>query len=106
MEGWNALPEREAGSDLQRKDLRPGKVLIDWSQNTWSKTTVSVYSLRAKAGHTVSTPVMWEEVEDTLASGDPDRLTFETGDTLARVARHGDLFAPLLSLEQALPRLG
>jgi bifunctional non-homologous end joining protein LigD len=90
----------------QKKELRPGKVLIDWSQNTWSKTTVSVYSLRARVGHTVSTPVAWDEVEDTLANSDPDQLTFETADTLARVAEHGDLFAPLLELEQELPKLG
>ena len=91
---------------LQKKELRAGKVLIDWSQNTWSKTTVSVYSLRAKAGHTVSTPVTWDEVESCLASGDAAQLAFETADTLARVAEHGDLFAPLLELEQELPRLG
>ena len=91
---------------VQRKDLRAGKVLINWSQNTWSKTTVSVYSLRARDGHTVSTPVTWDEVEDTATSGDPDQLTFETADTLARVAQHGDLFEPMLTLEQELPRLG
>ncbi|MDQ1395394.1 MAG: bifunctional non-ous end joining protein LigD [Acidimicrobiaceae bacterium] len=90
---------------LQRKDLRPGKVLIDWSQNTRTKTTVSVYSLRARPRPTVSTPITWDEVEDALGDEDPEVLVFETDDTLARVAAHGDLFAPLLTLEQELPLL-
>ena len=89
----------------QRKDLRPGKVLIDWSQNTASKSTVSVYSLRARAAPTVSTPVTWDEVDDVAASGDADALVFETDDVLERVGRMGDLFAPLLDVEQELPKL-
>ncbi len=75
------------------KSLRPGKVLVDWSQNSAAKTTVSVYSLRAKARPTVSTPVTWDEVEACSAVED---LTFTSADVLARVARLGDLFAPLL----------
>ena len=89
----------------QRKDLRPGKVLIDWSQNTPSKSTVAVYSLRARQRPTVSTPVSWDEVADVASSGDGDALVFETDDVLARVEQLGDLFAPMLALEQELPKL-
>ena len=86
-----------------RKDLRQGKVLIDWSQNDEHKTTVCVYSLRAKERPTVSTPVTWDEVEDALAAGDAGRLTFDSADVLDRVERHGDLFGPVVELEQELP---
>ncbi len=72
--------------------LRPGKVLVDWSQNSSSKTTVSVFSLRARAHPAVSTPVTWDEV---AACRDPADLVFTTDDVLARVARHGDLWAGL-----------
>src|SRR4051794_16245326 len=82
----------EAVVTQQRKDLRPGKVLIDWSQNTPSKSTVSVYSVRARARPTVSTPVSWDEVDDVAASGDAERLVFETADVLSRVDDLGDLF--------------
>ena len=75
------------------KALRPGKVLVDWSQNNAAKTTVSVYSLRARPTATVSTPVTWAEVADT-AGGSP--LAFTQADVLERV-RDGDLFAPLLT---------
>jgi bifunctional non-homologous end joining protein LigD len=85
----------------QRKELRRNKVLIDWSQNDEHKTTVSVYSLRARERPTVSTPLLWDEVE----AGDPDALVFETDDVLARVDEHGDLFAPVAELEQRLPEL-
>lgn len=88
-----------------KKDLRPGKVLIDWSQNDEHKTTVSVYSLRAKARPTVSTPVTWDEVEACAEAGDPGLLVFEWDDALTRVDQHGDLFAPLLDVEQDLPPL-
>lgn len=77
-----------------RRDLRPGKVLIDWSQNVPAKTTVAVYSLRAKAWPTVSTPVTWEEVGHCAESRDPDLLRFLASDVLDRVQRLGDLFAP------------
>jgi len=86
-----------------RKDLRPGKVLIDWSQNAEHKTTVSVYSLRARERPTVSTPVTWDEVEGVLRSRDPDELAFSSDTVLARVAEHGDCFAAVLELEQELP---
>ena len=83
------------------KDLRPGKVLVDWSQNDQHKTTVNVYSLRARARPTVSAPVTWEEVEGCRTEAD---LRFEQGDVLERVERDGDLFAPVLTLAQELPR--
>ena len=85
------------------KARRTGKVLIDWSQNDKRKTTVCVYSLRATARPTVSTPLDWSEVRATVASGDPAQLVFEAHDVLARVAERGDLFAPVLSLVQKLP---
>ena len=89
-----------------KKELRPGKVLIDWSQNDEHKTTVCVYSLRARPRPTVSAPVTWDEVEACAASGDPATLVFEAADVVARVGELGDLFAPLNELEQTLPRLG
>ena len=85
----------------QKKELRKNKVLIDWSQNDEHKTTVGVYSLRARERPTVSTPLRWDEVE----KGDPDTLVFEADDVLARVEEHGDLFAPVEELEQRLPEL-
>ena len=78
-----------------RRGLRAGKVLIDWSQNHPGKTTVAVYSVRARPFPTVSTPVSWREVHACLEDGDPDLLRFTTADVLARVADNGDLFAPL-----------
>lgn len=86
-----------------RKDLRRGKVLIDHSQNNRHKTTVGVYSLRASATPTVSTPVGWDEVEAAVSDADPEALTFRSPDVLERVAEHGDLFAPVLEVEQDLP---
>jgi bifunctional non-homologous end joining protein LigD len=85
------------------KAKRAGKVFIDWSQNDEHKTTVNVYSLRARDQPTVSTPVTWDEVEAIAASRDPDDLAFTSAEVLARVAEHGDAFAPVLSLEQELP---
>jgi bifunctional non-homologous end joining protein LigD len=83
----------------QKKELRRGKVLIDWSQNDEHKTTVSVYSLRARERPTVSTPVRWAELED------PGGLVFEAADVLERVERESDLFAPVAQLQQELPSL-
>jgi bifunctional non-homologous end joining protein LigD len=83
----------------QRKDLRRGKVLIDWSQNDEHKTTVCVYSLRARERPTVSTPVAWEELDD------PGSLVFEAADVLERVERDGDLFASVVESHQELPDL-
>jgi bifunctional non-homologous end joining protein LigD len=88
-----------------QKNLRAGKILIDWSQNDNHKTTVCVYSLRAKERPTVSTPVTWDEVEECLADKDPDRLTFEAAQVLERVDDLGDLFAPVLTQRQKLPKL-
>ena len=88
------------------KSLRPGKVLIDWSQNDEHKTTVNVYSLRARERPTVSTPVSWEEIEAAVEAGDASGLVFEAAEVLERVERDGDLFAPLLSLRQELPAGG
>ncbi len=89
----------------QKKELRKGKVLIDWSQNDEHKTTVCVYSLRARERPTVSTPVTWDEVRACHEAGDAALLTFTTEDVLRRVASEGDLFAPVLSLKQKLPKL-
>jgi bifunctional non-homologous end joining protein LigD len=85
--------------------LRPGRVLVDWSQNDAHKTTVTVYSVRARARPTVSTPVTWEEVARCREARDEQLLTFEVDEVLARVGRQGDLFAPVLSVEQELPAL-
>lgn len=86
-----------------RKADRPGKVFVDWSQNDDHKTTVCVYSLRAKERPTVSTPLTWDEVEAGTA-GDA-RLTFDSTDALRRIEDYGDLFSPVLNLEQKLPSL-
>jgi bifunctional non-homologous end joining protein LigD len=86
------------------KTLRPGKVLVDWSQNDIAKTTINVYSLRARERPTVSTPVTWDEVRATAEHGDGDRLAFTAPEVLERIEDQGDLFAPVLSLEQTLPR--
>jgi bifunctional non-homologous end joining protein LigD len=91
-------------SDM-KKSLRTGKVFIDWSQNDDHKTTVCVYSLRAKERPTASTPVKWEEVERCLENSDPELLVFETEEVLERVQKFGDLFAPVLKLKQKLPPL-
>jgi len=85
------------------KALRGGKVLIDWSQNDEHKTTVNVYSLRAKSHPTVSTPVTWDEVANALKKGEAKLLEFESKDVLARFEKSGDLFAPVLALKQKLP---
>jgi bifunctional non-homologous end joining protein LigD len=85
------------------KKLRKGKVFVDWSQNDQHKTTVAVYSLRAKERPTASTPVGWDEVERALERSEPDALSFEADAVLQRVAKRGDLFAPVLELAQELP---
>ena len=91
-------------SDM-KKAVRTSKVFVDWSQNDQHKTTVSVYSLRARAHPTVSTPVTWEEVEQALKKKDAGRLVFEAKDVLARVEKMGDLFKPVQNLKQKLPQL-
>jgi bifunctional non-homologous end joining protein LigD len=91
-------------SDM-KKAIRTNKVLVDWSQNDQHKTTISVYSLRAREHPTVSTPVTWEEVEQALKKKDAGRLVFEAKDVLARVEKMGDLFESVLKLKQKLPQL-
>jgi bifunctional non-homologous end joining protein LigD len=85
------------------KRLRPARVLVDWSQNDAHKTTVTVYSVRARERPTVSTPVTWDEVKRCVEQRDEAVLTFEVADVLARVADQGDEFAPVLSLRQQPP---
>jgi bifunctional non-homologous end joining protein LigD len=85
--------------------LRVGKVLVDWSQNDAHKTTVTVYSVRARERATVSTPVSWDEVQKCRDEADPPLLSFNTDEVLARVQDRGDLFAPALVGGQELPKL-
>jgi bifunctional non-homologous end joining protein LigD len=85
------------------KDLRKGKVFVDWSQNDRHKTTVCTYSLRAKERPTASTPVEWDEVKMALKKKDAARLSFLSDEVLKRVEKHGDLFEPVLKLKQKLP---
>lgn len=106
--GWDAARDRalSIGQAVEKdhpelvvtnmkKELRRGRVLIDWSQNHPAKTTVAVYSLRGNPAPTVSTPVTWDEVRDCERGGDPARLRFTASEVLERVGRHGDLFSPL-----------
>jgi bifunctional non-homologous end joining protein LigD len=86
------------------KSVRKGKVFVDWSQNDEHKTTICVYSLRAKAEPTVSTPVTWNEVANCLKKKKVDLLKFRSDQTLARVKKHGDLFASVEKLKQKLPK--
>jgi len=95
----------EVLAKMGKKTDRSGKVLIDWYQNNERKTTIAVYSLRAREHPTVSTPVTWDEVEATAKSGDASKLVFETDDVLKRIEKQGDLFAPVLELKQKLPEL-
>jgi bifunctional non-homologous end joining protein LigD len=87
------------------KVAREGKVFVDWSQNDRIKTTVGVYSLRAKDRPTVSTPVTWAEVEECLDRGDPAFLSFLSDEVLARFEELGDIFLPVLELKQKLPQM-
>lgn len=91
-------------SDM-KKQLRVGKVFVDWSQNDEHKTTVSVYSLRARERPTVSTPVKWEEVEQAFKKKDAKLLVFEAEQVIKRVEKMGDLFECVLTLKQKLPKL-
>jgi bifunctional non-homologous end joining protein LigD len=88
------MPDRVTAD--MAKNKRRGKVLVDWSQNDWHKSTVAAYSLRAREQPTVSTPVTWEEVE-------AGELDFDHGDVVKRIDKHGDLFAPVLTVVQQLP---
>jgi bifunctional non-homologous end joining protein LigD len=95
------FPERVVSR--MAKSKRPGKVLVDWSQNDRHKTTANVYSLRARTRPTVSTPLEWEEVEAGVEAASVEALVFDHAAVLARVESKGDLFAPLLSEKQDLP---
>lgn len=86
------------------KAQRPGKVFVDWSQNSRHKTTVCAYSLRARERPTVSTPITWDELEGAIDADDAGGLVFETADVLQRVERLGDLMAPVLTKRQKLSR--
>jgi bifunctional non-homologous end joining protein LigD len=87
------------------KEARKGKVFIDWSQNNRSKTTIAVYSLRARERPTASTPLDWDEVEAGSRKRKPEALAFEADEVVRRLEDRGDLFEPVLKLRQALPDL-
>ena len=95
----------EAVVSKMKKSLRPGKVFIDWSQNDQHKTTVCVYSLRAKDTPTVSTPVSWDEVGQALDTRKAQSLSFTSEQVLQRIEKFGDLFSPILSAKQHLPKI-
>jgi bifunctional non-homologous end joining protein LigD len=87
-----------------RKDLRKGRIFVDWSQNDRHKTTVCAYSLRAKDRPTVSMPVTWDELEEASEAENPDMIVFEAADAVERAEKLGDLFEPVLKLKQKLPK--
>jgi bifunctional non-homologous end joining protein LigD len=87
------------------KAARRGKVFVDWSQNHQKKTTIAVYSLRARERPTASMPVKWSEVEKAVKKGDAEHMRFEIPDAVKRVEKEGDLFEPVLKLRQKLPKL-
>jgi bifunctional non-homologous end joining protein LigD len=89
---------------VMAKAERPGKIFVDWSQNAFHKTTIAPYSLRARDEPTVSTPVDWDEVSDCADGG--LELRFLSDEVLERVVEFGDLFAPVLTIEQELPLPG
>jgi bifunctional non-homologous end joining protein LigD len=106
--GWESVREEAHGIARQlesehrdlivstmRKDLRRGRVLIDWSQNHPAKTTIAVYSVRAAPFPSVSAPVTIPEVKSCARLGDPALLRFDTDAVLARTEKRGDLFAGL-----------
>jgi bifunctional non-homologous end joining protein LigD len=87
------------------KAERRGKVFVDWSQNHQKKTTIGVYSLRAREHPTASVPLQWREVERTARGADPEKLRFEIPAAIKRVEKEGDLFEPVLKLRQKLPEV-
>jgi bifunctional non-homologous end joining protein LigD len=99
-----SIPDRV--TTLMRKDLRTGKIFVDWSQNDDHKTTVCAYSMRARTQPTVSTPVTWEEIAKAIKRKDASKLVFEAPDVIKRVDKLGDLFEPVLKLKQRLPAVG
>jgi bifunctional non-homologous end joining protein LigD len=96
---------REQVVSEMKKQVRTGKVFVDWSQNDEHKTTIGVYSLRAREHPTVSTPVTWDEVERAHKKKDAGLLVFEAKEAVARFEKMGDLFEPVLALKQTLPDL-
>jgi len=86
------------------KAVRKEKVFVDWSQNDEHKTTICVYSLRAKEEPTVATPVTWDEVQNCLKKKEAGLLKFRSEKVLARVEKLGDLFEPVEQLKQKLPK--
>ena len=107
-----ALGELVARDDPKRvttvmaKEMRKGRVFVDWSQNDRHKTTVCASSLRAQPAPTVSTPVSWDEVTDAMDAGDPRALTFEAPQVLERVDELGDLYEADLTEARPLPDAG
>jgi bifunctional non-homologous end joining protein LigD len=97
------MPDRVVSK--MKKTLREGRVFIDWSQNVEHKTTVCVYSMRARPTPSVSTPLSWEEVQAGFDSGDREEFAFGPQEVLERVDSLGDLFRPVLDQEQRLPEL-
>ena len=90
----------DAVTSTMAKAVRPGKIFIDWSQNSRHKTTIAPYSLRGREHPTVSTPISWDEVR---ACADGETLVFEAADVIERIRVIGDIFEPVATLEQALP---
>ena len=97
------MPDRVVSK--MKKELRKGKVFIDWSQNDAHKTTAAVYSLRARPTPTASTPVTWAEVRKAVKAGDPELLRFTADEVLRRVDKLGDLFESVRKMRQRLPKL-
>ena len=96
---------KEVVSKMAKAERR-GKVFVDWSQNHQKKTTIGVYSLRARELPTASIPLGWREVERAAKSGEAENLRFEIPDAIERVEKEGDLFEPVLKLKQRLPDIG
>jgi len=102
------LLEKETPKDVVSKMAkvdRRGKVFVDWSQNHQKKTTIAVYSLRAREHPTASIPLHWREVERTAKGGDTEKIRFEIPAAIKRIEKEGDLFGPVLKLRQKLPAL-
>jgi bifunctional non-homologous end joining protein LigD len=102
------LLEKQTPKDVVSKMAkvdRRGKVFVDWSQNHQKKTTIAVYSLRARDRPTASIPLHWREVERAAKRGDAENLRFEIPDAVKRIEKEGDLFEPVLKLKQKLPAL-
>jgi bifunctional non-homologous end joining protein LigD len=100
------IEEQHPGEVVSKmaKKLRKGKVFIDWVQNDDHKTTICVYSLRAKSRPTVSTPLKWTEIKNAVQTRSLHSLTFEADEVVRRVGKFGDLFEPVLKLKQKLPK--